>query len=224
MEPFSQEHFKSDSISNLVKAVVHKVKKQKDINRIRYMYLISDLQSIEGVPFDVTEHHGVTYVSVYYYAQQMVEPDVVIIAMDRITSVRIPLHEFYKDLMLKPGPWTQNLDEAPSRLNVERKGAELAQLWSKKVQFTWNGGEVDPAARLYVYKTLLTSEKLLLDLSKDAIGKEALDKLSTIHFMFQSADTIQVENSSGTLYIKVGLSVDLNKLENFLNDQLNKNL
>lgn len=219
---FSPEHFKSNSIPEMIKSIVAKVKKAPDIKAVRNMQMYFGNHLLEGVPFDVSEHYGNTYVSVYYYAQHMVEPDVSIVPIHNIMSVRIPMHEFYKDLVLKPGPWTHNLDEAPSKLNIERKGVELGQTWKKTVQFNWGGKETDPAARLYVYKTLVTCEKLFQDLTKDTLGQEALEKIKTVQFNFQSSDSLKVENSSSTLSITVGLSVDLNKLERELNDNFNK--
>lgn len=224
MDTFFHEHYKSASIQNLVKAIVDKAKAEKDIKQLRFMQLLSGVQVIEGVPFDISEHGGTTFVSVYHHSSQQKEADIVVIALDRITSVRIPFNEFYKELLLKSGPWSQNLDDAPTRLTIERKGAELEQTWKKKVQFSWNGADADPAARFYVHKTVLTAEKLFVDLLKDTIGKEALDAINTVHFQFQPADTLHVQSASGVLNIKVGLSLDLNKLELTLNNEFNKNL
>lgn len=223
-EAFKLEHYKSNSVSDLIHSVVHKVKKQSDIKQIRYMQMFYGNHYIEGVPFDITESRGTSYVSVYFYSQHMAEPEIIVLPINGIASVRLPFHDFYKDVIMKPGPWTQDLTDAPSRLSVERKGAELTTAWNKAVQVQWNGSEQDPAARIYVHKLVTTTEKLMGDLLKDSMGAESLNTIKTIQFCFQSSESLAVSQHSDTLKIMIGTSANLNRLESDLNAELNKAL
>ena len=139
------------------------------------MQFVCDNLLLEGVPFAFADAHQTKFVSLYYQPPHMTEAEVTTIALSAIRGLRLPVHEFYKDILFKPGPWTQDLSDAPTRLSVERQVATIAQELSKETRVEWKGSEGDVAARLYLGKLVTEAEREFKTLMRDDIGREALD-------------------------------------------------
>jgi chaperonin GroEL (HSP60 family) len=224
MTSFSKENYNAMSILETVRMVARKVKEEKDLSKVRKMVLSCGPVNVEGVPFDVSEHQQIHYISIFCSRMESTEPEVSVIPLTQVTALRIPFHEFYKDILIKPGPWNMNLSDAPSKLNLERSVKEFGQRYSKDASIQWNGEEADAGARMYIHKLVTSAEKQLQLLMEDSFGKEALDQLKEVVFTFDRASSESVEVKEKSLLFTIGESAEVNTLDSKLNKLLNSKL
>lgn len=114
--------------------------------------------------------------------------------------------------------------EAPTKLALERKLAEINTKTGKKIVFSNLETGADEGTRFYFAGLLQELELVILQLNMDAMGKEAIAEVGQFILRFAENDRLNVSKEGKDIKISIGYTQPLKQLNADLRDAIEKSL
>lgn len=145
----------------------------------------------------------------------------VYLPLNAITSVSVDNFQHHLNA-LATGMAPTRTGEAPTKLALERKLAEISAKTGKKISFANLEQGAEEGVRAYFDGLLKDIELVLLQLNSDPLGKEAVAAIADIHLKFSDGEKLTVNREGPSLKIMIGYSQNLTQLTADLRSQIEK--